>query len=98
MKKIDAVLNESKPTLLVFQHAGRQNSAMMHYLINGLKDNFQNEINILTIDTTNDGKMKMRYSLENYPAWIIFKQGQELMRESGDKPLGDLVEMVKRAL
>lgn len=98
MKKIEAVLNESKPTLVVFQHAGRQDSARMHYLIDDLRSTFNDEINVLTIDTSYDGKMSMRYKLEDYPTWILYKEGQELMRESGHKKEGDLVEMVRRAL
>lgn len=98
MKKIEEVLKETTPSLMVFEHVGRQNSSVVKHLIDDLKKEFGEKLNIIKIDDTFNGKMKMRYHLEDYPSYILFKEGQELMRESGEKSFAKLVEMVKTAM
>lgn len=98
MKKIEEVLKESKPTVLVFEHVGRQNSVDTKYLIDALKKDFSDGINIIKLDTSYNGKMSMRFHLEDYPTYILYKEGQELMRESGHKSEADLVAMVRTAI
>lgn len=98
MKKIEEVLNESTPTLLVLEHvSGDVNAVDTKYLLADLKSQFGDGLNILKLDTSYDGKMKARYAVVDYPTYILYKQGQELMRESGKKSLSELVEMVKTA-
>lgn len=97
MKRIEEVIKESTPSLLVFTHEGKQDNGEVTHLIDEIRNHYKDAINILTIDTTRDGKMSMRFHLEDYPTYILFKEGEELMRESGKKSIGDLDEMVKRA-
>lgn len=97
MKKIEEVLKESKPTLLVLLHDGKQDSGEVTHLIDEIRDHYSDSINIIKLDTTHDGKMSERYHVTDYPTYILFKEGQELMRESGRKSIGDLDDMVKRA-
>lgn len=98
MKKIDEVIKESTPTLLVLTHEGKQNNGEVTHLIDEIRNHYREAINILTIDTTRDGKMKMRFHVEDYPTYILYKEGEELMRESGSKSISQLEDMVKRAL
>lgn len=98
MKKIEEVLKESKPTMLVLLHEGKQDSGEVTHLIDEIRNHYKDTINIITLDTTQDGKMSERYHVKDYPTYIVFKEGQELMRESGRKSIGDLDEMLKRAL
>lgn len=98
MRKIEEVVNESKPTVIVLLHEGKQDTEETAKLINELSNMYKDTLNIITLDTTRDGKMSMRYHVKDYPTYILFKEGQELMRESGKKSIADLDEMVKRAL
>lgn len=97
MKKIEEVIKESKPTLLVFTHDGKQDSGEVTHLLDEIRNHYMDAINILILDTTRDGKMNMRFHLKDYPTYILFKEGEELMRESGRKSIGQLDDMVKRA-
>lgn len=97
MKKIEEVINESTPTLLVLTHEGKQDNGEVTHLIDEIRNHYREAINIITLDTSHDGKMKMRFHVEDYPTYILFKKGEELMRESGKKSIGDLDDMVKRA-
>lgn len=97
MKKIEEVIKESTPTLLVLLHEGKQDSGEVTHLIDEIRNHYREAINILTLDTTRDGKMSERFHVKDYPTYILFKEGQELMRESGRKSIGDLDDMIKRA-
>lgn len=98
MKKIEEILKESNPSLMVFEHVGRQNSSVVKHLLDDLKNKYGDKLNVIRIDDTFDGKMKMRYHLVDYPSYILFKEGQELMRESGEKSIAQLEEMIKTAM
>lgn len=98
MKRLEEIIKESEPTLVVFQHAGNQDAVDTKYLVESLSHAFEGKARIVRIDASFDGNLKEHYKLEDFPTWILFKQGQELMRESGRKTEGDLSDMLQRAL
>ncbi|MDE6339195.1 MAG: thioredoxin family protein [Muribaculaceae bacterium] len=98
MRKIDEIVKESKPTLAVFVHAGNQDAVDVKYLINELRTKFADKARIERVDSSYDGELKMQYKLREYPTYILFKEGQELMRESGRKTEAQLEDMIQRAL
>ncbi len=98
MKIFEEKIKESVPTLVVFQHAGNQDAVKVKYLTESLRAKYGDRANIVRVDGSYNGKLKVRYKLEEYPTWILFKEGQELMRESGDKTESQLEEMIVRAL
>lgn len=98
MKTFEEKIKASVPTLVVFQHAGNQDAVEVKYLIQDLRAKFGDKANIERVDSSYNGQIKVRYKLEEYPTWILFKEGQELMRESGRKTAGQLEDMLQRAL
>lgn len=99
MKRVDKIIRENQPTLVVFEHLGAEQDAVeLKYLVDSLRKNFAGKAKIVTADATNDGNLKTDYKLKEYPTWILFKQGEELMRESGRKHLSDLEDMLQRAI
>ncbi|MDE6342327.1 MAG: thioredoxin family protein [Muribaculaceae bacterium] len=97
MKTFDKAIKESTPTLVVFMHHGSQNAVDVKYIIDSLKSKYDGKANIVKADDPY-GQLKVSYRLEEYPTYILFKQGQELMRESGVKTETELGEMIERAL
>lgn len=98
MKSFVEKIKESVPTLVVFQHAGNQDAVEVKYLIQELKSKFADRANIERVDASYNGEYKVHYKLEEYPTYILFKEGQELMRESGKKTAAQLEEMIQRGL
>lgn len=98
MRKIEEKIKAGVPTLVVFQHAGNQDAVEVKYLIEELRGKYGDKANIERVDSSYNGQIKVRYKLEEYPTWILFKEGQELMRESGRKTVGQLEDMLQRAL
>lgn len=98
MKSLTEKIRETVPTLVVFQHAGNQDAVEVKYLVKELTAKYGDRVKIVRVDSSYDGEIKMRYKLEEYPTWILFKEGQELMRESGRKSQAELEDMIQRAL
>lgn len=92
------VINEATPCLVVFQHAGRQDAVEVKYLFEELKKKYDGRANVMRVDASYNEPLWTRYQVHAFPTYILFKEGQELMRESGKKTIGQLSELVERAL
>lgn len=97
MKTFEEKIKETIPTLVVFQHHGSQDAVEVKYLTDELRIKYSGRANVARADDPH-GKLKVTYRLNEYPTWIVFKEGQELMRESGKKTVGDLSDMIERSL
>ena len=51
----------------------------------------------MRVDASYDHRLKRQYDIKAYPTWILFKSGEELMRETGRKTADQLEKMVERA-
>lgn len=98
MKKFERIIRETVPTLVVFEKVGSQNASRTKHLLDDLRNSFADKAKIISVDASYDGDVKVKYNLQEFPTWVIFKEGQELMRDSGNKSQSDLEEMVKRAV
>lgn len=97
MKTFESRIKEGIPSLVVFMHAGSQDAAEIKRLAEDLRREYGERINIMRVDASYDHRLKKQYDIKAYPTWILFKQGEELMRETGHKTAGDLSKMVERA-
>lgn len=98
MKSYVEKIRESIPTLVVFEHAGMNDAVEVKYLVKELREKFVGKANVETVDSSYNGNLKMKYKLQEYPTYILFKEGQELMREAGKKTQAKLEEMIQTAL
>lgn len=96
-KTFEEVIKESTPSLVVFFHAGEEKDPEIEKNINELHEKYGNRINILRVNESYDQRIAQNYSLSHYPTYILIKEGEELMRESGHKNAGQLSEMIDRA-
>ena len=98
MKSYKKAIEENIPTMLVFEHAGMNDAVAVHHLVRELKNQFGEKAHIIPVDASYNGQYKVDYKLREYPTYIVYKQGEELMRESGDKTIAALADMITRAL
>ena len=98
MKTFESRINEGIPSLAVFVHAGHQDAVDIKYLAEGLRKHFGDRINLMRVDASYDHRLKHQYDILKYPTWILFKKGEELQRETGNKTLQELISMVERAI
>lgn len=88
----------STPSLIVFLSAAGQDAVEVKYLVEELKPKYADKVNIQRVDISFNHKIADEYRLSEYPTWILFKEGEELMRESGRKTATELSDMIDRAL
>ncbi|MBD5164023.1 MAG: hypothetical protein HDT09_04915 [Bacteroidales bacterium] len=98
MKSYKKAIEENIPTMLVFEHAGMHDAVAVHYLVRALKAKYAGKAHVIPVDASYNGQYKVDYKLKEYPTYIVYKQGEELMRESGDKSIAALEDMITRAL
>lgn len=97
MKTFEDRINEGIPSLVVFIHAGEQDAVEIKYLAEGVRKEFGDKVNIMRVDASYDHRLKRQYDIKTYPTWVVFRRGEELMRESGHKTVNELIELVNRA-
>lgn len=99
MKHLEKTINESVPTLVAFVHAGKQDVVEVKYLVDELRQKYAGKANIVRFDNSFNNRISQHFKIHEYPCYILFKYGNELMRESGDKKtVNQLSEMIDRAL
>ncbi|MDE5774560.1 MAG: thioredoxin family protein [Muribaculaceae bacterium] len=98
MKTFESRIAEGIPSLVVFIHAGEQDAVEIKYLAEGVRKEYGDRVNIMRVDASYDHRLKKQYDIKAYPTWILFKRGEELMRETGHKTVDELKDLVARAL
>lgn len=94
----EEIVKSDKPTLVAFLHAAGQDAVDVKYLLEELKTKYGDKVNLQRVDSSYNHHIADKYSLNAYPMYVLFKQGQELMRESGSKTVTELSDMIDRAL
>ena len=97
MKTFESRINEGIPSLVAFIHAAEQEATEIKRLAEALRAKYGDRINLMRVDASFDHRLKKQYDIKAYPTWILFKRGEELMRESGEKSFDELSQMVERA-
>lgn len=98
MKTLEKLIREEKPTVVVFYKRGENDLSKIESNREAIKQQFGDKVEVLDFDCTENGQPKEKYRFLEYPTYILFEQGGELMRLSGDVNTGDLIDMVKRAI
>lgn len=97
MKTFEEVIKETTPSVVVFIHAGQQNAVDIKYNIEEIKKKYAGRLNVMRVDSSYDQRVAQNYSLSRFPTYVLFKEGEELMRESGKKTVTELSDMIDRA-
>lgn len=93
---LDKVLQESKPTLMEFYADWCPHCQKMMPIVEELRVIEGDKINIVQIEGDQNPDLMEKYHVRSYPTWIIMKDGQEVWRDGGEKPLSELRDMVER--
>ncbi len=97
METFEKVIKETTPSLVVFIHAGQQNAVDIKYDIEELRKKYAGRVNVMRVDSSYDHRLARKYNLNAFPTYVLIKEGEELMRESGKKTVTELSEMIERA-
>lgn len=88
-------LNETKPLLVEFYNPDKECCRAMEHVMTDLRKRLADKANILQINGTENEDLMAQYKIDTYPSYIIFKDGAEVWRDSGRKPVQELEHMMR---
>lgn len=97
MKTFEEVIKESTPSLVVFIRHGEQDDPVIANNIEEIRKKYGDSVNVLRVDSSYDQRVAQNYSVTHFPTYVLVKEGEELMRESGNKTVAELSAMIDRA-
>ncbi|MDE5652507.1 MAG: thioredoxin family protein [Muribaculaceae bacterium] len=97
MKTFEEVIKSATPSLVVFIHSGEQDDKEVVDVVEEVRRKYDGRLNVLRVDESYDQRVAAPFSVSRYPTFVLMKEGEELMRESGKKSLSELSEMIERA-
>ncbi|MBD5201443.1 MAG: thioredoxin family protein [Bacteroidales bacterium] len=92
--RFEKCLADGRPVLLAFLHAGRQDAVKVKYDIKELRDKYGDKATFLMVDGSYNRPLARKYKIDTYPSWVLFKDGQEVWRDSGTKNAEAIEESV----
>lgn len=96
MTDISRILNGSHPTLLEFYATWCPHCQKMMPIVDDLKELYEGRANIIQIEGEAHENLMDEYKVKSFPTWILYKDGQEVWRDSGEKPALELEDMIDR--
>ncbi|MCF0179695.1 MAG: thioredoxin [Bacteroidales bacterium] len=67
---------------------------MMHPVLEELKEKMGDGIRILKIDVDKNEELSMEYRIMSVPTLMLFRNGENVWRESGAMPLSTLMQVI----
>lgn len=89
-------LGGAKPVMVEFYDSRCAKCLSTIQTLTELRDKFHGEAYVMGIDVNTNGELVEKYHLHSYPTFILFKDGQEVWRDGGVKPLSELTDMIHR--
>ena len=89
------MINSDKPVLVDFFAEWCGPCKTMTPILKQVKDEVQDNANIIKIDIDKNQQTAVRYQVNSVPTLMLFKQGKILWRQSGALPKSDLVKKIK---
>lgn len=96
MKNIESAINGSKPALLEFYATWCPHCQRMMPVIAELKDEMDDRACIIQIEGDDNPGMMDKFGVKSYPTFILYKDGEEVWRDSGEKSYSELSDMIRR--
>ena len=94
MENFNEIINGNQLTLVDFFATWCGPCKMMHPVLEQLKENFGDSIRILKIDVDKAQELAMNYRIQSVPTLMLFREGQQLWRQSGAMPLAELTNII----
>lgn len=98
MNRFNAIIQDSKPTLVEFYATWCPHCKRMAPIVEGLKQIYEGKANIIQLDGETVPELMQRYDIDAFPGWVLFKDGQEAWHDMGEKSADELEDMINRFL
>lgn len=90
-----ALADTSKPTLVEFYATWCPHCQHEAPIVDELRREEGDRLHIVTIDTDAHPELAKQFGVESFPSWFMFKDGQEVCRQTGEQPIDVLKAAIK---
>ncbi|WP_370391680.1 thioredoxin [uncultured Winogradskyella sp.] len=90
-----SIIASDTPVLIDFYADWCGPCKMLAPILKSLKDDLGDAVKIVKIDVDKNQNLAAKYSVRGVPTMILFKNGQQVWRQSGVLQKNDLIDVIK---
>jgi thioredoxin 1 len=94
MSKFSEIINQDKVVLVDFYADWCGPCKMMSPVLKQVKDNLGNRVSIIKINIDKNLSLATKYQVRGVPTFLLFKNGEQLWRQSGVVQKDDLINII----
>lgn len=94
MGKFSEIISKDKLVLVNFFAEWCGPCKMMTPVLKQVKDNLGERVSIIKIDVDKNQSLAAKYQVRGVPTLLLFKNGQQVWRQSGMVPKNDLINLI----
>lgn len=95
MSNFSELIKGDKPVLVDFYATWCGPCQLMHPILDDVKKEVGEKASILKIDVDKNQELAAKYQVRGVPTFMIFKDGEQLFRQSGVLEKDELVKLLK---
>lgn len=95
MSNFSELIKGDKPVLVDFYATWCEPCQLMHPILDDVKKEVGEKASILKIDVDKNQELAAKYQVRGVPTFMIFKDGEQLFRQSGVLEKDELVKLLK---
>lgn len=94
MSKFSEIINKDKLVLVDFFAEWCGPCKMMSPILKQVKDNLGNRVSIIKIDVDKNQTLASKYQVRGVPTLMLFKNGEQVWRQSGLLQKDDIINII----
>ncbi len=94
MSKFSEIINKDKLVLVDFFAEWCGPCKMMSPILKQVKDNLGSRVSIIKIDVDKNQSLAAKYQVRGVPTLMLFKNGEQVWRQSGVLQKDDLINII----